>query len=256
MKKIFTLFTFACTSLLTTNCLAQISESFETQPDFTALINECWTFNTVNHTNSAPIDGVGSIASQLKTVSQITPLPVKLISFQGNRNNSKVSLSWAVAENEINDYFEIEKSIDGKVFQTAGVVAATNKYGAESYSYSETVNTEKVYYRLKMFDNNQVMTYSKMLGFQINVAFNNNGVKIINSPTTDKLTLSFSSINNQPIEIKVYDLAGRLQMNLRINVYQGSNLISLPLSSSFKNGMYVVEINNGSERQIAKFVKQ
>ncbi len=363
MKKIFTLFTFACTSLITTNCFAQISESFETQSDFTALINECWTFNTVSHTNSAPIDGVGSIASQLNSVSQITtpflnigpsitlsfiyqrvqtgigsktlkillldtagtptildnitlndgnldsysatftnantpgnhfplegkirfefsdnvsvtfddlnisapyyypggctpsqtPLPVKLSGFQGNLNNSKVSLSWAVAENEINDHFEIEKSVDGKAFETAGAVVASTKYGSENYSFTETVNSEKVYYRLKMFDKNHVITYSKILVFQTKAATNSSALKIINNPATDKLTMSFSSINNQPIEIKVYDLAGRLQMNQRMNVYQGSNLISLQLGSSFKTGMYAVEVNTGSERQIVKFVKQ
>jgi myo-inositol-hexaphosphate 3-phosphohydrolase len=78
----------------------------------------------------------------------------------------------------------------------------------------------------------------------------------VNNPTTDKLTLSFSANTNQSIEIKVYDLSGRLQMNQKMNIYQGSNLISLQLNSSFKAGMYAVEVNNGSERQTAKFVKQ
>src|SRR6266498_2947041 len=73
MKKIFTLITFVCTLLIATNSFAQnVSETFETQSDFTQLIGECWTFSTVSHTNSAPIDGVGSVASQLNSVSQIT----------------------------------------------------------------------------------------------------------------------------------------------------------------------------------------
>jgi hypothetical protein len=363
MKKIFTLVAFACTSLFATKSFAQISETFETSSDVTNLINECWTFSTVSHTNSGPIDGIGSVASQLNVVSQIYtpflnigssidisfmyqrvqvsggnrtlkvylvdtagtqtildnltlndasvhsysntftnantpgnhfpligkimfqfsdnvsvafddlnisapyyypggcapvnfPLPVKLVSFQGNMNNGKVNLQWAVAQNEINDHFEVERSNDGKTFTTKGIVAATTKDGSENYSFGETVNSEKVYYRLKMFDNNQIITYSKILVFQTKTANSGNGIKIINNPTTDKLTLSFSSITNQSVEIKVYDLSGRMQMNERMNAYEGSNLISLPISSSFKTGMYVVEVNNGSERQIAKFVKQ
>jgi hypothetical protein len=75
MKKIFTLLTFVCTSLFATKSFAQISETFETQTDFTNLIGECWTFTTVGHDNSAPIDGIGSVASQLNSTSQIsTPL--------------------------------------------------------------------------------------------------------------------------------------------------------------------------------------
>jgi hypothetical protein len=349
--------------MIATKSFAQISESFETQADFTQLIGECWTFNTVSHTSVNVVTGIGSVVSQLNSTSQITtpylnmgssvtinfdyervgvsggnralkillvdtagvqtvldnfnlndasvhtysntftnantpgnhfplqgkimfqfsdnvsvsfddltisaplyypggcppsnsPLPVKLISFQGNMNSGKVSLNWAVAENEINDHFEVERSLDGKIFGTAGVVVATAKYGAETYSFSETMNSDKAYYRLKMFDKNQVVTYSKILVFQTRVAGNSNALKIVNNPATDKLTLSFSSTRNQSVEIKVYDLAGRLQMNQKINVYQGSNLISLQLGSAFKTGMYAVDVNTGSERETAKFVKQ
>jgi len=79
---------------------------------------------------------------------------------------------------------------------------------------------------------------------------------IVNNPATDKLTLSYSSASNQSLEIKIYDLAGRMQMNQKTNVYQGSNLISLTLNSAFRTGAYVVEVRNASERQTAKFVKQ
>ena len=68
--------------------------------------------------------------------------------------------------------------------------------------------------------------------------------------------MSFSSTSNQSVQIKVYDMAGRLQMNQKMNAYTGSNLISLQLNSAFKTGMYVVEINTGSESQTAKFIKQ
>ena len=188
--------------------------------------------------------------------SSPAPLPVKLISFQGNMNNSKVSLSWSVAENESDDHFEIEKSSDGKAFSTAGIVAATNKAGAESYSYNEIVNTERVYYRLKMYDKNQVINYSKILAFQTNNTNSGKEIKIINNPATDKLTLSLSSVNNQSVEIKLFDMNGRMQMNQRMNVYQGNNIISVALNSAFKTGIYAVEVTMGSERQTAKFVKQ
>ena len=59
----------------------------------------------------------------------VSILPVKLISFQGNMNNDKVRLQWAVAENEITDHFEIERSTDGQAFQAAGIVMASVKPG-------------------------------------------------------------------------------------------------------------------------------
>src|SRR4030095_9530812 len=184
------------------------------------------------------------------------PLPVKLISFQGNMNNGKVNLQWTVAQNEINHRFEIERSNDGKSFTSKGAVAATTKQGAESYSYGDFVSSEKVYYRLKMFDKNLVVTYSKILAFQTKSVSSDNGIKILSNPATDKLTLSFASATSQSVEIKLYDLSGRVQMNQRITAYPGSNLISLPIGSTVTTGMYVVELNTGSERQTAKFIKQ
>ena len=187
---------------------------------------------------------------------QTLALPVNLISFAGNLNNDKISLQWATAENENNDHFEVEKSTDGKEFTTAAIVMASFKPGTESYSINETMKSEKIYYRLRMFDNNKVVTFSKTLMFENKTIITGSGLKIVNNPAVDKLSLSFASTNNQPVEIKIYDLAGKMQMNQKINVYTGNNFVSLPLSSSFKTGMYAVEISNGSERQTAKFVKQ
>ena len=361
MKKIFTL--FACTSLFAAKSFSQIVETFETQSDFTNMINQCWTFNTVSHNSAAPIDGVGSVTSQLNSTSQLTspylnidssltvsfdfqrigvsgptrtlkiilidttghtllldninlndgsfhtysktftnantpgthfplegkimfefsnnvsvtfddlnisanyfypggcspsqsPLPVMLMSFQGNMNNGKVSLQWTVAQNEEGDHFEVQRSADGVTFETAAIIMVTDKYGTESYSYSETSNAEKIYYRLKMVNDNQSARYSKVLAFQGTAASSSKALRIVNNPATDKLTLSFSSKNNQVVQFRVYDMAGRLQMDQKMNVYQGSNLVSLPLSSTFKTGMYAVEVYTSSDRETAKFVKQ
>jgi len=360
MKKIFTL--FACTSLFAAKSFSQIVETFETSSDFTNLITQCWTFSTVSHNGATPIDGAGSVTSQLNNTSQLatpylnigsnitisfnyqrvavsggsrtlkiylvdtsgvqtildnivlndanynsysntfdnsntpgnhfpiegkimfqfsdnvsvsfddlnisadyfypggcppaqSPLPVMLMSFQGNMNNGKVSLQWSVAENELGDHFEVQRSADGVTFETAAVVMATDKYGTESYSYSETTNAEKIYYRLKMVNDNQTARYSKILAFQSSAA-SSKALKIVNNPATDKLTLSFSSTNNQVVQVRVFDMAGRLQIDEKINVYQGSNLVSLPLSSTFKTGMYAVEVFASSDRETVKFVKQ
>jgi len=162
------------------------------------------------------------------------PLPVKLLSFQGNINNGQVTLQWTAAQNEDDDHFEIEKTGDGTSFKTVASVMANSKAGAETYSFSDAMNSDKAYYRLKMFDKNQVITYSKTLVFESEIENQANAFRVINNPATDKLTLSFSSGNDRITEIKVYDLVGRMQMNQKINVYEGRNVISLPLNPALK----------------------
>ena len=80
------------------------------------------------------------------------PLPVKLASFQGNLNNNKVNLKWTIAENEIAEKFEVEKSVDGENFTTAALVFSSEKNGMANYQYAEAMKTEKVFYRLRMTD--------------------------------------------------------------------------------------------------------
>jgi hypothetical protein len=185
----------------------------------------------------------------------IAILPVQLIYFVGNLENNQVTLQWKVAQNESSGHFEIERSVDGTNFITAGSVSATGKSGSESYSYTETVKTNKIYYRLKMYDKNQSAELSKAIALQ-NTNIKSNSLKVINNPAMDKLTLQFSSSKNQPVEIKVYDLSGRLQLNQTMNVSEGTNLVSLPLNAAFKTGIYAAEVNDGLEKQSVKFMKQ
>ena len=198
----------------------------------------------------------GCYDNVIAVVNNRSALPVKLVSFNGNLNNNKISLQWAVAENETAYKFEIEKSSDAVNFVTSALVFGSEKSGTENYQYSEIMNTDKVFYRLRMTDKSQVVNYSKTLMFQSVKITSDNNIKIINNPTNDKLTISISSGENQPAEVKVYDMGGRLQLQQKVNIYEGNNLVSFPLAPTMKSGIYLVEINKGSERQSAKFIKQ
>jgi len=184
-------------------------------------------------------------------------LPVHLISFQGNMNkNNKVTLNWTVADNETAKSFEVERSSNGRDFTTVGVVFAYEKMGTESYTFYETTSgTDKVMYRLKMIDKNRDVDYSRILIFQLKSTTTNN-IKIIGNPVNDKLTFSYTSPATQMVDVKVYDMSGKIVLKNKVNSLEGSNVVSLPLSSTFIAGMYIVEVNNGTELQSSKFIKQ
>jgi hypothetical protein len=185
-------------------------------------------------------------------------LPVELISLQGNINKSnKVSLQWKVASNETINQFEVERSYDGIEFKTIGIVFASEKKGIEDYMFYETINSfDKVMYRLKMIDNRKAVSYSKILVFQIKLTTGNNNIKIIGNPVSDKLTFNYTAYASQVIDVKIYDMSGRIMMSNKITSLEGNNIISFPLVSALKASMYLVEVNNGTEIQTAKFIKQ
>jgi hypothetical protein len=185
----------------------------------------------------------------------IAILPIKIVYFQGALENNRVLLQWKVVQNEAVDRFVVERSEDGINFVTAGTVFPNAKSDAENYSYTEIKNGYKMYYRLKMFDKNQTSKYSSAVVLE-NSNVKRDALTIVNNPATDKLTLSYSSATNQSVEIKIFDLGGRMQMNQKTNIYQGSNVINLTLNSALTSGIYVVDVKNASESQTAKFVKK
>ena len=109
----------------------------------------------------------GSYPSGLSNQSSITPVAVNLTKFSGNLNSSKATLNWALASNETTDRFEVERSFDGINFMTVALVFTSERSGAELYSFHENINLSgNAYYRLKRYDNNQTVSYSKMIVFR------------------------------------------------------------------------------------------
>ena len=182
-------------------------------------------------------------------------LSVKLLNFLGNRTNNKVALQWTVAQNEVVNKFEIERSNDGTNFTTVSLVSGSAKTGNENYQYTETNVAEKVFYRLKMIDKSGVITYSKILVFKTG-AVSDNTIKIINNPVNDKLTISFESTGNNTVIINVLDMNGRQVMQQKINSFKGTNLTSLQLPATITKGMYIAAIVDGGIHQTAKFITQ
>ena len=184
-------------------------------------------------------------------------LPVQLISFQGNVTpKNKISLQWKIGNNRTLDQFEVQRSYDGREFKTIGIVFSSEKADIEDYMFYETIGSfEKVMYRLKMIGKNGDVDYSRILVFQ-NKATTTNTIRIFNNPAVDQLTFTYSALIPQVIDIKIYDMSGRILMTNRVKNLEGINMISFPLASSFKPGMYLLEVNNGADIHIAKFVKQ
>jgi len=185
-------------------------------------------------------------------------LPVQLTSFQGTVNaTNKVSLQWKVSNNKIVDQFEVQRSFDGQDFKTIGLVFSSEKIDTENYMFYETISAfGKVMYRLKMIDKDGHINYSRTLVFQNKLTTADNSIKVLGNPVRDQLTFSYTAFATRVIDIKVYDMSGRIVMTNKINSLEGNNMISFPLDSTFKPSMYVIEVINGTDVQKAKFIKQ
>ena len=92
-------------------------------------------------------------------------LPIELLSFNGVSNKGYNSLYWSTASETNNDYFSVEKTLDGNNYSVVGVVNGAgnsqilNNYELKDFSVEKVIN----YYRLKQTDINGNYSYSNTI---------------------------------------------------------------------------------------------
>jgi hypothetical protein len=182
------------------------------------------------------------------------PLPIKLLNFQAALSKDQAQLNWMVDDNQTGDYFEVERSADGKNFSTVAIVSTTATQGNETYQYKETAQTT-AYYRLRIVNKDKSTSYSKILLIKSQTE-SANTMSLLQNPVQETLTFSFTSATNANNEVAVYNLVGAKVYAEKILAQKGKNSVSVKLNSYLSAGTYILEVRNANERSIAKFIKQ
>jgi len=173
------------------------------------------------------------------TTGAENPLPVELISFNATLNNEKVDLSWQTASEINNDYFTLEKSLDGFNWESFSKQdGAWNSSSLISYNdvdYNPYRGTS--YYRLKQTDFNGEFEYSEMVVVDNHLE---DVISIYPNPIKDVLFLTNLKITYQ---VKIYSINGQI-------IYSGNtNHIN---SSKWSNGIYQLIITD----DLGKIIEQ
>lgn len=136
----------------------------DTYPGTTATIdpddaNITWNPDAERWEVTFPVAGFSGFF--VKTQSE--PLPLRLVHFNGKREKGFNHLSWQTAQEENVSHFQVERSIDAQAFATVHSVPARNG-ASQQYGYSDAHNHDgKVYYRLKMVDQDKTFAYSRII---------------------------------------------------------------------------------------------
>jgi hypothetical protein len=91
----------------------------------------------------------------------VNPLPVTLISFNGNVDEKSVNLNWKTANEKGFSHFELQKSTDAKEFNNILEVKATNSSLYNAVDNNPNIGTN--YYRLKMVNLDGTSKYSNII---------------------------------------------------------------------------------------------
>lgn len=189
-------------------------------------------------TSAIAIDGIRVSNSWGNSV-----LPVKLTTFDANITNNQTLLNWSTSSEINNKGFEIQRSADGKKFETIGFVKGMgNSNNLIKYTFTDN-NSASAFYRLKQVDFDGKFEYSKV----VSVVNEDLVVELTPNPFADNLEIT----SNSPISsVEIIDITGKVKI---AEVLNGN--MSRINTSSLGNGIYFIRINNGEKVITKRIIK-
>jgi hypothetical protein len=173
-------------------------------------------------------------------------LPVEFLSFTGTFELNHNLLQWVTARESNNKYFILERSTDGSSWTTvaqvkgSGSSSSKQEYQYEDYSYEKNkIN----YYRLSQADNNEQVSAYRMLQVD-NSKTPARLYKIYPNPTDNTVNVSLT----EPMDVKVYDIMGRL-------VFEKQNVTQTAFDL-IESGLYTIQISSGKESFTERVIRK
>jgi GH18 family chitinase len=176
-------------------------------------------------------------------------LPIDLDYFEAEKNGDDVLLDWITSAEKNNDYFQIERSLDGVHFSTIGQVEGNGtSLSRISYSYLD-VNAPKevLYYRLAQYDINGDVSYSPVKIIKNNAAFL---VSIKPNPTSSSSEVQINGVSGD-VQLNIFDISGKL---LKSESTVAGDEISI--GSSLNAGVYVIQVISSTSVVSEVFIKE
>ncbi len=201
--------------------------------------------------NPTPDPITGKVTLSSMEITHFFPSPVlavELLDFQGVATNKSVDLTWITASEKDNNYYQIERSKDGKTFEKIGQVKGNGTTMVKhSYNFLDLSPPLGVggYYRLRQVDFDGTSTTSNIIS--VAPSANKEKIQVYPNPAQNSLTIaSHQGVDNAQNSANFLIINVLGQEILRGSVNQAVDISALP------RGSYVVKV--GLEQ--TTFVKQ
>lgn len=200
---------------------------------------------------------------------EINLLPIVLDYFTAAVTPSNsVLVEWGTVSEIDNDFFTLERSSDGKIFESiATVEGAGNSLRKLQYSFEDKKSTVGMnYYRLKQTDYNGDFEYFKIVGVNNTLGSTQNAVSaqkmplIISeaypNPFKNELNLSFEAEGDGGVEIMLQDSRGEIVHKEVVPYYYGINDYKFTKGDQLRPGVYYVSLwNSGKKIKTQRLIK-
>ncbi len=181
------------------------------------------------------------------SLNWLSILPVKGLELTTIKTGNNAVLNWKTISEMNSDYFEIERSTDGRNYIKVGgnVRAAGNSNAEKQYQATDDVSNVQsplVYYRIKLTDKNGKRAYSNVT--TVKLPENGAVIKVVPNPFISELTITVSVEKSSSFGIRMMDMSGRTISNNAQKITREVPTVTLRNLNALIRGMYLVEITD------------
>ncbi|MEO0474209.1 MAG: T9SS type A sorting domain-containing protein, partial [Bacteroidota bacterium] len=208
--------------------------------------------------NYVQFDGLTSFSGGTFGSESSFTLPVEFLDLRARAENDGIHLNWLTATESNSDFFQVERSDNGRFFLSiAELKAAGSSNEPTSYSFVDTASQQQaiVYYRLRSVDLDGEVDYSRVVQVVLTEYDTDLTLQVYPNPSQDYLRLSCLIEQNLPAQIQIIDLQGRVLREKSV-IGTGHRSVYFLNIADLARGVYQVYLKRGKEHVHEKFIKE
>lgn len=186
-------------------------------------------------------------------MANVSGLPVELISFDAEKFEGGVYVSWETATEINNEYFEVLASADGLNWEVIGTVAGAGNSTEVNGYYLMDYKIEGLdfkYYKLAQYDFDGTKTISdvKLVNFT-----NKSLVDFSAFEDGENINIQFNG-STENMNLSIYDVKGKLISVGGFDAENSNNNLLTVTKNSISQGIYFVRLTNGVDTYSTKLL--
>ncbi len=203
------------------------------------------------------IDGYSGANCKFTVVGSqnIVPVPIRLEYFTAWAYPTSNLVRWLTSWELDNNYFEIERSLDGRYFESITKIEGVHNSSTNHlYDFEDKNPPVLAYYRLKQVDYDGRYNYSNVVQVKRDGTVAQLTVSMTN-PASNNTRVVISTQKPGKINVRVVDVSGRDLSTQQVSCIEGSN-ITMQDFSRLASGNYYLVVTQDENRVVKPFVKQ
>lgn len=183
---------------------------------------------------------------------EVSPLPVEYLAINATQTPTGISLDWITAQEAQNDFFVVERSIDGISFERLGkVYSQGDSQTPQIYQYLDALPLSgEIIYRLRQVDHDGLSSLSPQVSLWVEGTYAEQAPSLSLSPNPGSATKGFTFLQlsglpqGSQVYVSLLDLQGRTLIPPKAYTLDHRGEITYPLDYISSSGVFLVQVRN------------